>query len=322
MFPTRSSMDLGQDRTFSNRGQALALILARRLTNPARALLERHGSAATRPRSGSPLPRRRPRRITGRRYSSVTGTTTPLSTGSAVSARYTVSLLAYCSDAEPRAPRALPRPRRPSIGSCKAFSNPNAALQRPIRPGGPRVPEPVQGVPVRDGRVPPHPCSLRPPESRARRRLRPRGGLPVQRSPSVLRWSHDGLVDPTFVLNLVGGTSGYAADRQRSGRKRSRSGEPKRPRRPAPVARRGRSSSLALSSSWTSTSSGDSAGDARRVVPGIGRVRPGPPAALRVTDVAAALGRTDVTTSIAVREISERLPGMRLRRQVDRVVES
>ena len=43
----------------------------------------------------------------------------------------------------------------------------------------------------------------------------------------------------------------------------------------------------------------------------------------RVTDVAAALGRTVATTSIAVREISERLPGDEAAaRQVDRVVES
>ena len=43
----------------------------------------------------------------------------------------------------------------------------------------------------------------------------------------------------------------------------------------------------------------------------------------RVTDVAAALGRNVATTSIAVREVSERLPrDEAAARQVDRLVES
>ena len=76
------------------------------------------------------------------------------------------------------------------------------------------------------------------------------------------------LVDPTFVLNLVGGTSGYvrliASDPVGS--------DPgvASPGAPPPRARRSprRSAPWLLSSSWTSTSSGDWAGDARRVGPG------------------------------------------------------
>ena len=135
-----------------------------------------------------------------------------------------------------------------------------------------------------------------------------------------------GLVDPTFVLGLVGGTSGYV---------RLVAGDPVGHR--ARGGRRPRATSASTAHHWgprygfwltgfvsTSMCSTGLAAEVRRA--GRGRLaayvlvrRLG----YRLTDVAAVLGRNLATASIAVREVGRRLPeDETAARQVERLVES
>jgi putative transposase len=138
------------------------------------------------------------------------------------------------------------------------------------------------------------------------------------------------LVDPTFVLSLVGGTGGYVrlvgGDPGDVGTVDIEPGAPEDRR-----ARRQPRSSLAATLDVLArvlhvdvdvlhgAGRGGPTSWARALAAYVLVHRLG----YRVTDVAAALGRAVATTSLAVREVSQRLPGdAAAARQVERLVES
>ena len=196
------------DFGFLRRGQAPSLASWFLPAEPARALLRKHG-APTRVRTRTPLSRRR----RGNRREAVFlghgDYETYLHRLALYRARYGVTLHAYSLDAQPR-PSVLGTAEAPldRFIQCPQQSY----TQRFNRQYG-LVGHVFQGrykaLLCRDGRVPPHPRSIRPPESRAGRPGGTRGGLSLQRSPSVSPRRGHRARRSDLVLSLVGGTRGY-----------------------------------------------------------------------------------------------------------------
>jgi putative transposase len=127
------------------------------------------------------------------------------------------------------------------------------------------------------------------------------------------------LVDPTFVLNLVGGTSGYLR-LIASGRVGSAPVAPTPPRASLSVALSSLARGLLVNIEvLRGPDRGRPASRARALAAYVLVRRLG----YRMTDVAAALGRNIATTSGAAREVSEQLPqDEAATRQVEQLVES